>query len=140
MKASYLKRYPLTHFLTAVILVLSLAPIPEVPQLEGLTLADKWAHIIMYFGFSVTIWWEYLHQHRQRSWKRLLVGATLAPAVMSGLLELAQEYLTNCRSGEWLDLLANCVGVSLGALVGTMLSKVCKGSPASDRCSNGGRP
>ena len=37
---------------------------------------------------------------------------------MSGLLELMQAYLTTCRSGEWLDFAANCVGVALAALVG----------------------
>jgi VanZ family protein len=33
---------------------------------------------------------------------------------MGGMIELAQAYLTTCRSGEWLDLLANSIGVVIG--------------------------
>ncbi|MBQ8969528.1 MAG: VanZ family protein [Bacteroidaceae bacterium] len=127
MKGSYLKRYPLTHFIVAVVIILSMAPFPEVPQLEDISFADKWTHMIMYFGVSIVIWWEYLHQHQTIRWGQLIWGAMVAPAAMGGLLELAQAYLTTCRSGEWLDFVANCVGVLLGAAAGAILSKTCKG-------------
>jgi hypothetical protein len=34
------------------------------------------------------------------------------------MMELAQRYLTTCRSGEWLDVLANSTGVVLATLIG----------------------
>ena len=46
------------------------------------------------------------------------VFAFLAPIAMGGLLELAQLHLTTCRSGEWLDFVANTIGVCLGCLGG----------------------
>ncbi len=139
MKASYLKRYPLTHLTAAAIIILSLAPLPEVPQLKNLTLADKWAHFIMYGGLCLVIWGEYLRQHSKRSALRLLVGAVILPAAMSGILELMQEHCTTVRNGDWLDFVANCIGVLLAAAIGLMVSRVYRGKPSDDHCSNVGR-
>lgn len=118
MKAPYLKRYPLSHFVAAVIIVLSLAPIPEVPHLPDINLLDKWVHFVMYGGLCLVIWWEYLHLHQHINWLRMTIGAIVLPVALGGLLELAQAYLTTCRSGEWLDFVADVVGVLLGALIG----------------------
>ncbi|MDE6633979.1 MAG: antibiotic resistance protein VanZ, partial [Bacteroidaceae bacterium] len=63
MKASYLKRYPLSHAVIAIVIVLSLAPIPEVPHLPNISLLDKWVHFVMYGGVGSVIGWEYLRQH-----------------------------------------------------------------------------
>ena len=38
-----------------------------------------------------------------------------APILMSGLLELLQEYCTTTRAGEWADLIANSLGTLLAA-------------------------
>lgn len=40
------------------------------------------------------------------------------PILMSGVIELAQEYCTEARSGEWADFAANSTGVVLAALLG----------------------
>lgn len=128
MKANYLKRYPLSHLTTAIVIILSLAPIPEMPKLPDVKLLDKWVHFVMYGGTCLVIWWEYLRQHTTIDRKHVAVGSILLPALMGGALELMQAYLTTCRSGDWLDFVANCIGVLLGALVGYfILPKVCKG-------------
>lgn len=127
MKASYLKRYPLTHFVAAVVIVLSLAPFSEMPPMPDISLLDKWVHMIMYGGLCSVIWWEYVRQHTTLEWKPLAIGAILIPIAMSGLLELMQEYCTATRSGDWWDFVANCVGVLLGAACGLILSRVYKG-------------
>lgn len=126
MKATYPKRYPLSNVVATAIVILSLIPIPEVPQLENISLLDKWVHMVMYGGLCVVIWWEYLRQHRSIHWHRALVGAVLLPVALGGGLELAQKYLTTCRSGEWLDFMANSVGVGLAALVAVILARVCR--------------
>ena len=116
MKVSYLKRYPLSHAITAIVIVLSLAPITEVPpQLQGINLLDKWAHMVMYGGLCLTIWWEYLHKHEQIQWRRAFIGAILCPILLGGSMELGQKYLTTCRNSEWLDAVANSTGVLLAA-------------------------
>lgn len=40
---------------------------------------------------------------------------------MSGCIELMQAYCTDTRSGDWLDFLANSIGVGLAALIGYYL-------------------
>lgn len=125
MKASYLKRYPLSHLVTAVIIILSLAPIPDVPQLASINLFDKWTHFVMYAGLCLVIWWEYLRQHRTTDWRRVSIGAILLPIILGGLMELGQTYLTTCRSGEWLDFIADSVGVLLALMIANpILSRI----------------
>ena len=118
MEASYLKRYPLSHAVIAIVIILSLAPMPEMPNLPDIGLLDKWVHFVMYGGTCLVIWWEFLRRHTAINPRRVIIGALILPALMGGALELMQAYLTTCRSGEWLDFAANCVGVGLGNLLG----------------------
>ena len=39
------------------------------------------------------------------------IGAVLCPIVMSGIIEILQEYCTTYRGGDWFDFLANTCGV-----------------------------
>lgn len=123
----YLKRYPLALLAAISIAVLSLIPIPEVNPPVEVPLADKWVHMLMYGTLCCVIWWEYLRSHRQKNWLRIVFFAFLAPIVMGGALELAQRYLTTCRSGEWLDFVANSIGVLLATIVGLAFCWFAKG-------------
>lgn len=128
MKAPYLKRYPLSHFAIAMVIILSLAPLKEMPELPDIKFMDKWVHFVMYGGLCLVIWWEYFRQHKSTLWLRATIGAILLPALLGGILELMQEYLTTYRNGDWLDFAANCIGVLLAALIGPLiLSRVCRG-------------
>ena len=102
----------------AVVIILSLAPFPEMPNLPDINLLDKWVHFVMYGGTCLVIWWEYWNQHTKIDWQHAAIGAILLPICMGCILELMQEHLTTCRSGDWLDAVANAIGVLLGALVG----------------------
>ncbi|MGN0233980.1 MAG: VanZ family protein [Bacteroidaceae bacterium] len=107
------------------IVILSLAPFPEFPAAEDIPLADKWTHMVMYASLTLAIWIQYLHSHHKTNWTKLTIGGILAPAAWGGLMELAQAYLTTYRSGEWLDFIANCIGVAIATLLGlTILRKL----------------
>jgi len=128
MKASYLKRYPLSHLTVAAIIILSLAPLQDMPDLPGVKFLDKWTHFVMYGGLCLVIWWEYLRQHKTTDWKRASVGVVLLPILLGGLLELAQDYLTTYRNGEWMDFVADSMGVLLAlVIVYPILSRICRG-------------
>lgn len=103
--------------ITAVIIYLSLFNPADV-GLENVSIKDKWAHIIMYFGFELILWFDYWKSHVKASVYKVILLGILAPIVFSGCMELAQEYLTDCRSGDWVDLAANAIGVAIGAAVG----------------------
>ena len=118
MLTHYIKTYPLGLLVTLAILVLSLAPIPEVPAVEDVPLADKWTHMVMYATLTLTIWWQYLRSHKCICWQRLIVFGVLAPAAWGGLMELAQAYLTTYRSGDWWDFVANSIGVLIAVVIG----------------------
>lgn len=121
MLTNCLKRYPLSHLVAVVIVILSLYPFGEIEIMGDVPLADKWTHMVMYGGFTIVIWSEYWHHHAQPQWSRLILWGIIAPIVMSGVMELLQAYATTYRSGEWFDLLANSIGVALGTGIGLLI-------------------
>lgn len=118
----YFRRYPITFLLAFAIVLLSLLPIPDVRMPVKVPLVDKWTHMVMYGVLTLVIWLEYIRAHRQMRGLRLLLLAFLAPIAMGGALELMQAYLTTCRSGEWLDFVANSIGAVVGASCGLLAS------------------
>ena len=89
----YLKKYPISLTIIAVVIYLSFFKPPslEVGKIVGI---DKVAHLCMYAGLSGMLWIE----------------------LMSGAIELLQEYCTTYRGGDWFDFLANICGVTLATL------------------------
>lgn len=112
-----LRRYPLSCILIVAIWIVCLIPVPETP-LSNINLIDKWTHFVMYATLTLCIWCEYGYRHRSGiNAGRLFVGGFLCPVAMGGLIELAQAYLTTCRSGDWLDFLCNSLGVCIGVVL-----------------------
>ena len=120
----YFRRYPITFLLALAIVLLSLLPIPDVRMPVEVPLVDKWTHMVMYGVLTLVIWLEYIRAHKQMHGLRLLLLAFLAPIAMGGALELMQAYLTTCRSGEWLDFVANSIGAVVGAGCGLLASRL----------------
>ena len=119
----FIKNYPFSCLCIAAIWVLCLMPVPELP-LKNVRFIDKWTHFVMYGGTCAVIWWEYWRQHLRPDYEKLFFWAWLSPVVMSGVLELLQQYCTGGhRSGDWFDLLANAVGATIGAVIGILLLK-----------------
>ena len=118
----YVKKYPLSLVCIALVWVLSLMPFfPETP-FDQINLIDKWTHLVMYGGTCTVIWWEYLRSHQRLDLEKLFFFAFLCPVLMSGLLELLQEYCTaGHRNGDWLDFAANTIGVTLGGVIGLLM-------------------
>ena len=123
MIRDYIKSYRLSLFCIVLIWFLSLMPVPETNLAEDIPFIDKWTHIIMYLGTCSIIWIEYYHKHKIKTNKiRLLIGAIILPILMSGILELLQEYCTGgLRNGDWIDIAANTIGVVLAAILGVSL-------------------
>jgi len=120
-----IKKYPFSCICIALIWILSLTPIfPETP-LKNVKFIDKWVHIVMYGGTFTVLWIEYYFKHHTYDWEKLFFWAWLAPILMSGLLELLQEYCTfGHRSGDWLDFAANATGVTVAAVIGGIGMKI----------------
>lgn len=121
----FIKKYPLSCVLFAVIWYLSFFTPPET-ELEEVPFIDKWVHIVMYGGTCTVMWLEYRRQHLTADYEKLFFYAWLLPIIMSGIIELLQEYCTGGRrSGDWLDLAANATGVTLAAVIGLLILRLC---------------
>ena len=94
----YLKKYPISLTIILVVIYLSFfkPPSVEIGKIPGI---DKVVHICMYAGLSGMLWIEFLRNHRKydevlwHAW----IGAVLCPILMSGAIELLQEYCTSYR-------------------------------------------
>jgi len=118
-----LRSYPLSCILFAVIWYLCFFTPPHT-KLDDIAFIDKWTHIIMYAGTCSVLWLEYVKRHTKADGRKLLLLAIIAPTLMSGLIEILQEYCTDGRrDGDWLDFAANTTGVLIGALLGLLWAK-----------------
>lgn len=120
-----MRHYPLTLLTTLAIVLLSVLPFPEVPQLAEVPLADKWVHFVMYGGWSLVCWFEMARSERRQAHRKslaqLLFFGLICSALLGGLLELVQAYCTTCRSGDFWDFVADAIGALLGSLLGLAL-------------------
>jgi VanZ family protein len=123
----YIRKYGFSIAIIALIWYLSLFKPPRIEIASEIPLFDKWVHTLMYGGFCCVLWWEYLRSHKSLNGRKLLLWAIAAPIAMSGAIELIQQYCTTYRGGDWFDLLANSIGVLLGATIGCfVLRKVVR--------------
>ena len=113
----FIRRYPLSLLVIAAILFLSLfnPPKTKLDPIEGI---DKIVHVCMYGGLELVIWFEYLRHHDNLNWVKILLFGIIAPIALGGIMEIAQMKLTQGRSGEWADLIADAIGVLTGATIG----------------------
>lgn len=116
MKA-FIKNYPVSLIVIAIIFYLSFFTPPKT-RVEEIPNIDKIVHFCMYGGLTFVIWTEYLWHHNAINWKRLIVGGILCPIIMSGLIEIGQGTLTVNRSGDWMDFVANSLGVLVVSYIG----------------------
>jgi VanZ family protein len=114
------RKYPFSICCIVLIWILSFLPFPEMETLDDVPFVDKWTHIVMYGGTCCVIWMEYVRQHLTLDGEKLFFYAWLLPILMSGAIELLQEYCTTYRGGEWLDLAANSTGVTLAVGYGLL--------------------
>lgn len=115
-----LRTYPLTLLCVVQVWYLCLLKPPSL-RVSLFAGTDKVVHVLMYLGTCGMLWWEHLRHTRRVPGRRHAMCFILLPVLMSGAIELLQEYATQHRSGDWLDLAANTLGVLLAAAGGRWL-------------------
>ena len=88
------------------------------PQPDDLIPEDKVGHFIGYLWLSLLMgaaFWQRLRQ-LPRVWSGPVFVAAAA-TLYGAFIELAQHTLTDYRSGEWGDVLANGIGAAAGGIV-----------------------
>jgi VanZ family protein len=84
--------------------------------------ADKWVHLIMYTLLGAVATYDSIRI--QLSGWRLWLVATLLPILFGGIIELVQEQWFAPRSGEWIDWLADCIGVIIGTIAILIINRL----------------
>ena len=112
----FLRNYAFSIIIIAIIIYLSFFTPPKnnVPTFPNM---DKLVHLCMYGGLTTLLWVQYFWCHKGIKWSHLILGGIICPIVMSGLIEIGQSNLTETRSGEWMDFVANTIGVFLATIV-----------------------
>ena len=113
---NYIKRYPLTLICVAAVWYLSMYRV-QPPPVHLFSWFDKLVHFCMYGAISTLVWFEYWRAHKKADTLRAITAACIFPIIMGGLVELAQAYLTTYRTGDWMDFLANSLGVCFASIV-----------------------
>ncbi|WP_276893799.1 VanZ family protein [Hallella bergensis] len=118
----FIKQYTLSFICMVVIWILCLVPIPETP-LSQINMVDKWTHIVMFGGWCTVLWLEYGLHHQVINMKRTIPYAIIFPILMGGLIEIVQQTCTGGnRSGDFIDFIADAIGVAMGAAIGIPLA------------------
>jgi VanZ family protein len=84
--------------------------------------ADKWVHLLMYALLGAVATYDSIRI--QLSGWRLWLVATLLPILFGGIIELVQEQWFAPRSGEWIDWLADCIGVIIGTIAILIINRL----------------
>ena len=116
-----IKRYIYTFIVLTIVLALSLFPVPEMPQLEGVPFIDKWTHMVMYAGLEGAICIDIL-RNRKSITSRLCILLTLSAAMLGGIIELIQPLVG--RSCELADFIADIIGTILCYIIILIIKKI----------------
>ena len=92
---------------------LSIFKTPVPVALQDVALLDKWGHMLAYAVWTVCLLADF---SRARIRHTYILSAAIA-VLYGGLMELMQYLFCPLRQGEWLDWLADCIGVVLALLL-----------------------
>lgn len=103
-------------FIALIIFYLCCFYSPQEQPKDIFPYTDKIVHFLMYLGLSGVAMINYIYRTRGHIIiLKLVLYALILPILYGGAIELIQEYMTDNRTGEWLDLLADTLG-ALSAL------------------------
>lgn len=111
-------RWLATTLVVAAILYATIAPHPagadELPMFPGV---DKVVHFIMFATLAAALLFDLSRSKKATSAGRMMAVAGVAAILFGAVDELLQECLTDNRSGEALDWLADAGGVAAVLLI-----------------------
>ncbi|MFA5973285.1 MAG: VanZ family protein [Lentimicrobiaceae bacterium] len=104
-----------------LIVLLSLLPTSDLPDIPLFSGEDKWIHSCMYLGLGFIACWSLDFSEKARKPHLFLL---LTGVFMWGvLMEVLQRLMSNGRGMEILDMVANMVGAVAGLILYKLLAK-----------------
>ena len=114
-------RYTLALLYLILIVLLSLLPTSDFPDVPFFSGEDKYIHICMYLGLGFLACWslDFRGRHQLPSLLVLLAGVTM----WGVLMEILQRIMSNGRGMEFMDMVANFAGASAGLIIYKILDR-----------------
>jgi VanZ family protein len=110
---SYVFRYKFSILLAFLIALVSLIPSSSMPDssLFSIRFLDKIVHFSLYAFFGLVVMFESRCKNQCLLFHAILITLVF---VLSAVIEVLQATVVATRSAEWLDLLANFLGLIAG--------------------------
>ena len=114
-------RYTLSFLYLVIIVLLSLLPTSDFPDVPFFSGEDKYIHICMYLGLGFLACWSLDFRGKERMPSLIIL---LAGVFMWGvMMEVLQRLMSNGRGMELLDMLANLAGAIVGLIFYKLLER-----------------
>lgn len=98
---------------TIIVAFLSLSSVPKLDLGFKLKSSDKYLHALAYFTLS-SVWYFALHEKLKKlSFKIFVISVLIIYGI---ILEALQGGLTNYRTADFFDILANILGIVIATL------------------------
>lgn len=106
---------------TIALTAVSLVSVSGMPDFEYSN-ADKIYHFIAYFFLS-SLWFVVLFKRYKLPFYKSLLYSVVASILFGIIIEVLQAILTDYRSADYMDVLANTIGVSTTVITLLILKK-----------------
>lgn len=107
-----LKNYWKSILFTFLLFYLSFAKPASFKDLNVMQITDKTAHYLVYVAYGMTFIFDFLRKNRNGySLVDFLIFCILSPILLGGAIEIVQETFFKPRSAEWIDWLADILGI-----------------------------
>lgn len=93
-----------------ILVVVSITPGGDMPAMN---VSDKAAHVLFYFVQTILLARALVKNHTLDWVHRGYIIAALSTLIFGILLEVIQEMFIPGRTGDWMDVAANAVGIGL---------------------------
>ena len=102
-----------------LIAVGSFIPSSTIPTV---VVSDKWIHFLFYAIFSFLLFLSSLSNTKTNTylvnrWTYVFVIG----AIFGGVVEIIQDSIISGREGEWMDIVANCLGLFFGLILSEII-------------------
>ena len=104
-----------------MIAVGSFIPSTTIPSV---VVSDKWIHFVFYAIFSFLLFLSSLSNTKRSTYRvNRRAYVFLTGAIFGGFVEIIQHLIIRGRQGEWMDILANCLGMFFGLILSEILKR-----------------
>lgn len=122
-----LQNYWKSFLFTFLLFYLSFAKPTYFKDVNVIHLTDKTAHYLVYVAYGMILIYDFIKINIQNYSLRGFIGfCVIFPIVLGGLIEIVQESFFKPRSAEWIDWLADILGILTAWLLMHILRKHTK--------------